>query len=216
MEEIEIVMHLRLTLAAVRVVRVVLKRPLVALILLFSTLPVFAQTIGTADVIVVQENAFWKAYTAGNVTDLSALLRPDFTNVEREIWTSGQVLAFVEQFHKQCSLAPVALVDPHVSFLTPDIATIVYHANEAATCGARTMSGDTKISTVWVRRNGHWQMHLHTEYGGWPGSLATCSSTIVGAPRPDSGTWESDTVGASTSNLSFPYAAWTGPLSAVW
>jgi len=158
------VLHLRLTLAAVPVVRELLKRPLVALILLFSTLPVFAQTIGTADVIVAQENAFWKAYTAGNITDLGTLLQPGFTNVEQEIWTREQVLTFVEQFHKQCSLAPVALVDPHVSFLTPDIATIVYHANEAATCGARTVSGDTNISTVWVRRDGRWQMHLHSEY----------------------------------------------------
>lgn len=23
------------------------------------------------------------------------------------------------------------------------------------------MSGDTNISTVWLRRDGHWQMHLH-------------------------------------------------------
>jgi uncharacterized protein (TIGR02246 family) len=164
MEGIEIVLHLRLTFAAVPVIRDLLKRPLIALILLFSALPVFAQTIGTADVIVAQENAFWKAYTAGNATDLATLLQPGFTNVEQEIWTRDQVLTFVEQFHKQCSLAPVALVDQHVSFLAPDIATIVYHADEAATCRTRTMSRHTNISTVWVRRDGHWQMHLHTEY----------------------------------------------------
>jgi len=62
MEGIEIVLHLRLTLAAVPGARELLKRPFIALILLISTLPVFAQTIGTTDVIVVQENAFWKAY----------------------------------------------------------------------------------------------------------------------------------------------------------
>lgn len=157
-------LHLRLTVAAASLVRQLLNRPLTALILLFSTLPLFAQSTGAAKAIVAQENAFWKAYTAGSITDLDMLLQPGFTNVEQEIWTRDQVLTFVEQFHKQCSLAPVALVDPHVSFLTPDIATIVYHANEAATCGGRTMSGDTNISTVWVRRDGHWQMHLHSEY----------------------------------------------------
>jgi hypothetical protein len=26
------------------------------------------------------------------------------------------------------------------------------------------MSGDTNISTVWLWRDGRWQMHLHTEY----------------------------------------------------
>lgn len=164
MEKIEIMRHLRITLAAASLVRQVLNRPLTALILLFSTLPLLAQTSDASNAIVAQENAFWKAYTAGNIKDLGPLLQPGFTNVEQEIWTRDQVLAFVEQFHKQCSLAPVSVIDPHVSFLTPDIATIVYHANEAATCGARTMSGDTNISTVWVRRDGHWQMHLHSEY----------------------------------------------------
>jgi hypothetical protein len=159
-----IVLNLRLMFAAVPVVRELLKRPCTILILLFSTLPVFAQTIDATDAVIARENAFWKAYAAGNTSDLATLLQPDFTNVEQEIWTRDQVLTFVQQFHKQCSLAPVALVDPHVSFLAPDVATIVYHANEAATCGPRTMSGDTNISTVWVRRNGHWQMHLHTEY----------------------------------------------------
>ncbi|WP_377819980.1 nuclear transport factor 2 family protein [Acidicapsa dinghuensis] len=164
MGKIESTPHLRLTLAAASLIHQLRSCPLIALILLFSTLPVLAQNIDTADVIVAQENAFWKAYTAGNITDLGTLLQPGFTNVEQEIWTRDQVLTFVQQFHKQCSLAPVILVDPHVSFLTPDIATIIYHANEAATCGARTMSGDTNISTVWVRRDGHWQMHLHSEY----------------------------------------------------
>jgi hypothetical protein len=163
MDEIEVMPHLRLTLAA-SLARQLLIIPLAALILLCPTLPLFAQTTSTTDAIVAYENAFWKAYASGNITDLGRLLQLGFTNVEQEIWTREQVLTFVEQFHKQCSLAPVALVDPHVSFLSPNIATIVYHANEVATCGARTMSGDTNISTVWVRREGHWQMHLHTEY----------------------------------------------------
>jgi hypothetical protein len=164
MGKIEIMPHLRLTLAVASLFRQLRNRTLTALILLFSTLPALAQNIDRADVIVGQENAFWRAYTAGNVTDLASLLQQGFTNVEQEIWTRDQVFAFVQQFHKQCSLAPVTLVDPHVSFLTSDIATIVYHANEAATCGTRTMSGDTNIATVWVHRDGHWQMHLHSEY----------------------------------------------------
>jgi hypothetical protein len=48
--------------------------------------------------------------------------------------------------------------------MAPDIATIVYHATETPTCGGRSMSGDTNISTVWLRHDGVWQMHLHTEY----------------------------------------------------
>jgi hypothetical protein len=41
---------------------------------------------------------------------------------------------------------------------------LVYHATEMPTCGTRTLSGETNISTVWARRDGRWQMHLYSEY----------------------------------------------------
>ena len=137
-------------------------RPLWVLTLLLIAVSLPAQT-ATPDAIVAQENAFWKAYTDGNAADLSKLLLPDFINVEEQIWNRDQVLTFVKQFHVQCTLAPIKLLDPHVIFLSPDIATLVYHATENATCGAHTESSDTNISTVWVYRDGRWQMHLHTE-----------------------------------------------------
>jgi hypothetical protein len=139
-------------------------RPLWLLTLLFSAVPLLAQTATTPDAIISQENAFWKAYGDGNTIDLSKLLLPDFVNVEADIWNRDQVLSFIRKFHERCTLAPVKLVDPHVIFLTPDIATLVYHATETPTCGTRTLSGETNISTVWFRRDGRWQMHLHTEY----------------------------------------------------
>jgi hypothetical protein len=120
--------------------------------------------VATPDVIIAQENTFWKAYADGNSAGLSELLLPDFTNVEQEIWNKDQVLTFIKQFHERCTLAPVRIVDPHVTFITPEIATVVYHATESPTCGTRTLSGETNISTVWLRQHGDWQMHLHTEY----------------------------------------------------
>jgi uncharacterized protein (TIGR02246 family) len=140
------------------------KRNLIAIILLLGGGPLVAQSAGTSSVIVAQENAFWKAYINADTTVLSKLLTSDFTSVEEQIWNRDQVLNFVTQFHAQCTLAPVKLLDPHVTFLTPEIATVVYHATETPTCGTHTMSGETNISTVWVRRDGRWQMHLHTEY----------------------------------------------------
>jgi hypothetical protein len=134
------------------------------LILFWLPLSLLAQTANAPDAIIEQENAFWRAYGDGNVADLSKLLLPDFLNVEAQIWNRDQVLSFVTKFRKHCTLAPVKLVDPHVTFLTPEIATLVYHATEAPTCGSRTLSGETNISTVWLRRHGRWQMHLHTEY----------------------------------------------------
>lgn len=89
---------------------------------------------------------------------------PDFLNIEQEIQTGPQVAAFARQFHAQCSLAPVKILDPHITFLSPVVATIVYHATETVTCGGKSMGGNTNISTVWVLQNGEWRMHLHTEY----------------------------------------------------
>jgi uncharacterized protein (TIGR02246 family) len=139
-------------------------RLLVILILLAIALPGLAQTTNTPETIIAQETAFWKAYVDANTAELAKLLLPDYTNVEQEIWNRDQVVSFVKEFHERCTLAPVKLLDPHVTFLTPDIATLVYHATETPTCGNRTMSGDTNISSVWVRRDGRWQLHLHTEY----------------------------------------------------
>lgn len=125
---------------------------------------VHAQSTNSSETIITQENAFWKSYVEGNTSELSNLILPDFINVEEQIMNRDQVLTFVKQFHAQCTLAPVKLLDPQVTFLDPDIATLVYHATETPTCGTHTMSGDTNISSVWVRRDGRWQMQLHTEY----------------------------------------------------
>jgi uncharacterized protein (TIGR02246 family) len=139
-------------------------RSLLVATLLLSTVPAATQAIDASGTIIAQENAFWKSYVDGNAGDLSKLLLPDFISVEEQIWNRDQVLAFVVRFHQQCSLSPIKLLDPQVKFLGPDIATIVYHATESPTCGTRTMSAETNISTVWVHRDGRWQMHLHTEY----------------------------------------------------
>ncbi|HET6934993.1 MAG TPA: nuclear transport factor 2 family protein [Candidatus Angelobacter sp.] len=142
-------------------------RQLLTLVLLFTSSLVLAQTSNPQEpsgVIIAQENAFWTAYVQGNTADLSSLLLPDFTSVEQEIWNRDQVLGFVKMFHANCTLAPVKILNPHVKFLTGDIAMLVYHAIETPTCGTRTMSGDTNISSVWVRRDGQWKLQLHTEY----------------------------------------------------
>ncbi len=133
-------------------------------LLLLAAVPAIAQTPSKPAEIIAQEGAFWKAYAAGNTSDLAPLLMADFTSVEETIQSRDQVLSFVKTFHEHCTLAPVAIADPHVSFLTPEIATIVYHAVESPSCGGRTFSGETNISTVWLKRDGRWQMHLHTEY----------------------------------------------------
>jgi len=129
--------------------------------------PNSSPTTGTSEII-EQENAFWDLYRNGDTDGLEQLMLPNYTNVEQTIWSRDQVFNFLKQFHAHCTLGKVKLLDPKVEFLTSDIATIVYHATETATCGPRIMSGNTNISTVWVRRDGRWLMHLHTEYAELP------------------------------------------------
>ena len=133
-------------------------------LLFLLALPSLAQSLPPSNELIAQESLFWTAYTAGDKATLDKLFTPDFTNVEQDIWNRKSVLDFVGQFHSACTLAPVKLIEPRVSFITHEIATIVYHATETPTCGTHTMSGDTNISTVWIKREGRWQMHLHTEY----------------------------------------------------
>ena len=110
------------------------------------------------------ENLFWTNYTSANTTELAKQFAPGFQNIEEENWSSQQVLDFVSTFFRQCTLAPIKILTPKITFLTPTIATLTYHAIETPTCGGKSMSGDTNITTVWVFNSGHWQMHLHTEY----------------------------------------------------
>jgi hypothetical protein len=142
----------------------------VLIILASTSLPVSGQSATTRgdDIIIAQENAFWKAYVANDAASLTDLLSTDFINVEEQRWNRNQVLKFLQVFHDRCSLAPVEILSPKVTFLSSDIATLVYHAVESPTCGTNSTSGDTNITTVWVRRDGRWQMHLHTEYATAP------------------------------------------------
>lgn len=134
-----------------------------------QTKPPVAPRLSPAAVeIVAQEGAFHRLYAQANLVELKKLMMPDFTSVEQVIWNREQVLDFVQQFHPRCHLSPVKISEPAVAFLSPDIATIVYHTVETATCSGRTLSGDTNISSVWVRRDGRWQVQLHTEYADLP------------------------------------------------
>jgi hypothetical protein len=127
-----------------------------------------AQSTGTPDTIIAQENAFWKSYVANDSASLSTLLSIDFINVEEQLWNREQVIKFLQMFHSRCTLAPVEILSPNVTFLSPDVATLVYHATESPTCGKQSISGDTNMTTVWVRHDGRWQMHLHTEASTTP------------------------------------------------
>jgi uncharacterized protein (TIGR02246 family) len=135
---------------------------LCVLILFLAALPVFAQTADTPDAIIAQENAYWKSFANGDASELSKLLLPDFVSVDSELGNRDEILAHQKLFHEHCTLTPVKLVDPRVIFLTPDIATLVYHTTVTSTCGSHTVSANSNNSSVWLRRDRRWQLHLQT------------------------------------------------------
>ena len=74
----------------------------VLIILASTSLPVSGQSATTRgdDIIIAQENAFWKAYVANDAASLTDLLSTDFINVEEQRWNRNQVLKFLQVFHE--------------------------------------------------------------------------------------------------------------------
>jgi hypothetical protein len=105
----------------------------------------------------------------GNLVELKKLMSVDFATVQELIWDRDQLVDFVKQMQPVCHFFPIKIVEPTVAFLSPEVATIVYHAPETASCHGRTIAGNVNISSVWVKRDGHWQMQLHTENADIPG-----------------------------------------------
>jgi hypothetical protein len=113
--------------------------------------------------IVHQEELLWQLYTDGDTVALEKLMLPDFTSVSQQISDRDDVLGVVKRLQLSCTISPVTVNRPEVAILSPDVATIVYSTTFVQKCAHRTTKSDARISTVWVRRDGRWQMHLHTE-----------------------------------------------------
>ncbi len=119
----------------------------------------------SANQIIAIEAAFQQFEVKGNIPELEKMMLPDFVQIEQEMMTRDQVIATVRRAQSSpCHIGPVKMIDPKVAFLSPEIATIVYRASQAATCSSSTFTLYANISTVWVHRDGRWQMEIHAEY----------------------------------------------------
>lgn len=119
--------------------------------------------------IIAAENTYNRYFVQGNLLELKKVMSADFATVQELIWDRDQLVDFVKQMQPVCHFFPIKIVEPTVAFLSPDVATIVYHAPETANCGGKTIAGNVNISSVWVKREGRWQMQLHTENADIPG-----------------------------------------------
>jgi hypothetical protein len=153
--------------------RNVASRLAIILCAFLAALPAFAQSRPAAPAhsatrpgeIIAIEAAFQQFEVKGNIQELEKMMLPDFVQIEQEMMTRDQVLATVKRVQSSpCRVGPVKMIDPKVAFLSPEIATIVYRASQVGTCGSSTYTLYANISTVWVRRDGRWQMEIHAEY----------------------------------------------------
>jgi hypothetical protein len=126
--------------------------------------PTAAQAAPTADEIIAQEQLLWKAYTGGDTAEFGGLMLPDFVNVSNKISTREEALTAFNQLHRACSLEPVNIINPQVTVLSADVATITYNGRFSTVCNNRAAKISINVSTVWVRHEGDWKMHLHTEF----------------------------------------------------
>jgi hypothetical protein len=147
------------------------KQAVLLLALLIDLAPAAAQSKAPvhalrtpADVIIAQEKAALAFAFNGEVSKFDKMIEPEFTDVSLKIWHREDILSFIARFHQAgCRMSYSKIVDPKLTFLSPTIATIVYHSVEAGACGTRNLKAEGDVSTVWVLRDGNWQMHLRTK-----------------------------------------------------
>lgn len=129
-----------------------------------STAPAPSHSSPSTNEIIAQEATFWKFYVKGKSAELNQLMLPDFTEISKNILSRADALDEIKQTQQLCSVNPVNINDPQVAILSPEVATIAYSTTIAKTCGHKTVRSATNVTSVWVRQDGRWQMHLHTEF----------------------------------------------------
>jgi hypothetical protein len=114
--------------------------------------------------IVAREVAFQKSEIDFNYAALEKLMAPEYVELSQSFMNRDQIFATLRRVSGAgCRIQPVKMRDARVTFLTPEIATVVYRATQAGTCYGRTFSVDANISTLWIHRDGRWQAEMHSE-----------------------------------------------------
>ncbi len=123
------------------------------------------QTSEDPKAIVTSEAAFQKFEAEQNIPELQKLALTDFVEADRSMMSRDDLFAMLRKVHALgCQIGPVKMIEPKVSFLAPEVATIVYHASQTGTCGEHSLTAEAEISTVWIHRDGRWQAAVHTEF----------------------------------------------------
>ena len=114
--------------------------------------------------IIAKEIALQKSEIDLNFAALETLMVPEYFELSQSFMNRDQVFAMLRRLSESgCRIQPIKMKDARVTFLSPDIATVVYRATQMGTCYSRTFSVDANISTLWIQRDGRWQAEMHSE-----------------------------------------------------
>lgn len=120
-----------------------------------------AETSGDAD-FAAREQLFLNAVSTERPDAVAKFLSPDFVSVAGKIYNRSESLQLLSR-ESLCSSQPILLSHPQVALLSSDVVIIVYQTTLSGSCGARKGKLDLNVTSVWVRRNGSWQMQMHTQ-----------------------------------------------------
>jgi hypothetical protein len=132
--------------------------------LIFAAQLAIAQSAPSEDEIIAQETSFWNYSGSGNFAELEKVMAPEYISISKKMLNRKETLKEISQEQQLCSFSPVNIKHPEISFLSPDVATITYNVIGSKTCGRQFTKFESNGTTVWVRRDGRWLMHLHTEF----------------------------------------------------
>ena len=114
--------------------------------------------------IIAREIALQKSEIDLNFAALEKLMVPEYFELSQSFMSRDQVFAMLRRLSESgCRIQPVKMKDTRVTFLSADIATVVYRATQTGTCYSRTFTVDANISTLWIQRDGRWQAEMHSE-----------------------------------------------------
>ena len=133
--------------------------------------PVFAQTASSVQAsslpdpkeIIALENNLLDLNAAGNCDDLGKLLLPEFKAVSQTISDREQTIGICRKLHDGCTVTHSPISQQQVDVLSSDVVGMVYKTGILTICGSKKANITVNATSVWVRTDGSWKLHLHTE-----------------------------------------------------
>lgn len=100
---------------------------------------------------------------AGNCDEVGKLLLPEFKAVSTVIADREQTIEICRKLHETCTVTHSPISQQQVDVLSADVVGLVYKTGIVTLCGNKKANLTVNATSVWVRSDGTWKLHLHTE-----------------------------------------------------